>query len=82
MMSPQRLAAFLALARDWKPPAFPLAGRDVVALGIAPGPRVGQLLAAVKSWWEEGDFAADHARCRARLRELAAASDSRRDEAE
>src|SRR5579883_2331632 len=82
MMSPQRLAAFLALARDWKPPAFPLAGRDVVALGIAPGPRVGQLLAAVKSWWEEGDFAADHARCRARLQELAAASDSRRDKAE
>ncbi|HZU88208.1 MAG TPA: hypothetical protein VE993_03025, partial [Stellaceae bacterium] len=69
-MSPERLAELLALARDWTPPHFPLSGRDVVALGIAPGPRVGRLLAAVRSWWEEGDFAADRTQCLARLREL------------
>jgi len=43
----------------------------VTALGIAPGPRVGRLLAAVKRWWEEGDFAAGRAACLARLKELA-----------
>ncbi|HJU20580.1 MAG TPA: CCA tRNA nucleotidyltransferase, partial [Stellaceae bacterium] len=71
-MSRERLAAFADLARDWTPPAFPLSGRDVVALGIPPGPRVGRLLASVKRWWRDGDFAADRARCLARLKELAA----------
>jgi poly(A) polymerase len=69
-ISPERLAEFLALARDWTPPEFPLSGRDVVALGVAPGRRVGRLLAAVRGWWEERDFAADYAQCLARLQEL------------
>jgi poly(A) polymerase len=69
-MSPERLDEYLALARDWTPLEFPLSGRDVVALGVAPGPRVGRLLAAVREWWEEGDFAADRARCLARLKAL------------
>ena len=38
-MSQDRLAELLALAHDWTPPAFPLAGRDVTALGLPPGPR-------------------------------------------
>jgi poly(A) polymerase len=69
-MGPERLAECLVLARDWTPPEFPLSGRDVVALGIPPGRRVGRLLAAVREWWEEGDFAADRARCLARLKAL------------
>jgi poly(A) polymerase len=69
-VSPERLAEFVALARAWTPPEFPLSGRDIVALGIPPGPRVGRLLAAVRGWWEEDDFAADRARCLARLQEL------------
>ena len=72
-MSQDRLAELLALARDWTPPAFPLAGRDVTALGIPPGPRVGRLLDAMRAWWEAGDFTADRAACLTHLRELAAA---------
>jgi poly(A) polymerase len=72
-MSRNRLTELLALARDWTPPAFPLAGRDVTALGIAPGPEVGRLLGAVHDWWEAGDFMADRAACLAHLKELAAA---------
>jgi poly(A) polymerase len=72
-----RLAELLALEQSWKPPPFPIAGRDVRALGIAPGKRVGRLLAAVRKWWEEGDFAADRALCLARLKELAAAEGER-----
>jgi poly(A) polymerase len=70
-VSQSRLAELLDLARGWTPPVFPLAGRDVTALGIPPGEGVGRLLAAVHDWWEEGDFTADRARCVAHLKELA-----------
>ena len=72
-MSRDRLAELLALARNWTPPVFPLAGRDVTALGIPPGPRVGRLLDAVRAFWEAGDFTADRVACLAHLKELAAA---------
>jgi len=54
------------------PPAFPLGGDDVMALGIAPGPRVGELLAAVEEWWVDRDFADDPDALRERLGALAA----------
>jgi poly(A) polymerase len=66
-----RLAELSALARGWIPPAFPLGGRDVTALGIPAGARVGRLLAAVRRWWEDGDFAADRSQCLDRLRAIA-----------
>ena len=74
-VSRQRLAELLALARDWTPPAFPISGRDVTALGIPPGPRVGELLDAVREWWEAGDFGADREACLAQLGRLLAAED-------
>ena len=66
-----RLADLLALAASWKPPRFPLKGRDVTALGIPPGKRVGELLAAVRQWWEESDFTADRAACLKQLKAIA-----------
>ena len=48
-------------------PVFPLEGRDVLALGVAEGPRVGELLRAVRQWWLDGGCAADAAACRAEL---------------
>jgi poly(A) polymerase len=69
-MSRDRLIELLALARHWTPPIFPLTGRDVTALGIAPGPEVGRLLGAVHDWWEAGDFTADGAACLVYLQEL------------
>jgi poly(A) polymerase len=68
-----RMSELLALAETWTAPDFPLGGDHVTALGIAPGPRVGHLLATVRHWWEDGDFAADRAACLARLKELARA---------
>jgi poly(A) polymerase len=70
-MSRSRLAELLDLAGKWTPPRFPLTGRDVTALGIPPGERVGHLLAAVREWWEDGDFTPDRAACLAYLTELA-----------
>ncbi|HYN39832.1 MAG TPA: CCA tRNA nucleotidyltransferase, partial [Rhodospirillales bacterium] len=56
----------------WRPIAFPLLGRDAIALGIAPGPAMGALLREVEWWWEEGGYRADHAACLDRLRALIA----------
>jgi len=53
-------------------PAFPLQGRDAVALGVPHGPRIGRLLAEVRDWWLAGGASADHAACLERLRELVA----------
>ena len=65
-----RLRELLTLAAAWQRPHFPLKGRDVTALGIPPGTRVGELLAALQEWWEEGDFNADRAACLKRLKEM------------
>lgn len=48
-------------------PVFPLAGRDVLAQGVPHGPRVGELLRAVRDWWMAGGCTADAAACRAAL---------------
>ena len=57
-------------AQGWSPPVFPLRGRDVLALGFPPGPRIGDLLNAVEAWWIAGDFKADRAQCLSRLEAL------------
>jgi poly(A) polymerase len=71
MLAEPRLGELLALAAAWKPPRFPLKGRDITALGIPPGKRVGELLAAVRQWWAENDFTADRAACLKRLKKIA-----------
>jgi poly(A) polymerase/tRNA nucleotidyltransferase (CCA-adding enzyme) len=48
-------------------PVFPLEGRDILSLGISPGPRVGALLRSVRSWWLAGGCTADAEACRAEL---------------
>ena len=52
-------------------PVLPLEGRDVLALGLPPGPLVGTLLRAVRGWWLEGGCVADGTACRAELARLA-----------
>jgi poly(A) polymerase len=64
--------ARLALPERWQAPTFPLGGADVLAQGVPPGPRIGELLRALEAWWIAGDFGADAAMLRAKLRELAA----------
>ena len=54
-------------------PVFPLEGRDAVALGVPPGPRVGALLRQTRAWWLAGGCVADAAACRAELARLIAA---------
>jgi poly(A) polymerase len=65
----ERLTELLTFAQEWAPPVFPLSGRDVLALGIPPGERVGRLLDALHDWWVAGDFTADRESCLIRLKE-------------
>lgn len=57
-------------------PTFPLQGRDVLALGLPHGPRIGALLAATRDWWVVEGARADHAACLEKLRQLAEAETS------
>ena len=62
--------ALLDLPSRWPVPPPPVRGADVLALGVAPGPAVGRLVAAVERWWLDGDFAAGREECLAKLRAL------------
>ncbi len=62
--------ALVTEAIAWIPRAFPLKGRDALALGIPAGERMGELLAQVERWWIDGDFAAGREECLARLKGL------------
>jgi len=65
-------AALRARLASMPRPVFPLEGRDVLALGLPPGPQVGALLRAVRDWWLAGGCGDDAAACRAELARLAA----------
>ncbi|MBF0167879.1 MAG: CCA tRNA nucleotidyltransferase [Alphaproteobacteria bacterium] len=56
----------------WQPVECPIKGRDALALGIPQGRRVGEVVEAVRSWWEEGDYRAGREEALAELARLAA----------
>jgi poly(A) polymerase len=73
-LPPGRSQAWLALidrAAALPCPAFPLRGRDALALGIPPGPQIGRLLGQVEAWWEQGGYQAGRAACLERLGRVA-----------
>lgn len=48
--------ALLAHADVWQPRTLPVSGDDITALGIEPGPRVGQILSLLDDWWSQNGF--------------------------
>ena len=58
-MEAARLVRLLGFAAGWERPTFPLRGRDLLAAGMAPGPQVGERLAALEDEWVEGGFRGD-----------------------
>jgi len=54
-----RWARLHALPGRWPRPDFPLRGADALALGVAPGPAVGALLARLEGWWVDNGFPSD-----------------------
>lgn len=71
--SPEDLIPAFEAAAEWQSTAFPLKGRDLIALGVPPGPRVGALLQQMESWWLEADCVPDHVACLCEARQRLAA---------
>lgn len=46
----------IALAKTWHPPAFPVGGDDLKALGIGEGKRMGDILRQLEEIWEASDY--------------------------
>jgi poly(A) polymerase len=44
---------------DWTPPRLPVGGREVMRLGVPPGPETGAVLAAFERGWIADDFDLD-----------------------
>jgi len=53
-----RLRRFLTA---WAPPKFPLAGADLIAIGVPAGPKMGNLLRDLEEAWVDAGFAPDRA---------------------
>jgi tRNA nucleotidyltransferase/poly(A) polymerase len=52
-----RLRRLIQHAERWKPPVFPVSGKDLVAKGLTPGPEVGRRLRELEEQWVESGFA-------------------------
>lgn len=52
----QGLKTHLERLENWKRPEFPVGGADVIAAGVAEGPRIGPILRAVEEEWVVSDF--------------------------
>jgi poly(A) polymerase len=57
MMKAAGYARLLDFALVWRKPVFPVKGADLLALGLAAGPEVGERLKALEENWAAGDFA-------------------------
>lgn len=68
----QSPAAALARIQAMERPIPPLAGRDLLALGLKPGPEFARILKSVELWWRTGGFKADRYACRAEAERLIA----------
>ncbi|GLQ05732.1 CCA tRNA nucleotidyltransferase [Sneathiella chinensis] len=54
-----RYAAYVTLAETWHVPIFPVTGKDLLDLGLPPGPKVGNILAALEECWIASTFSMD-----------------------
>jgi poly(A) polymerase len=52
----ERVFAEIRSLEGWEPPRFPLRGRDLVALGLVPGPAVARVLSELHKRWSEENF--------------------------
>jgi poly(A) polymerase len=62
--------SLFSLPDRWQVPAMPIQGADVVARGILPGPRVGELLRQLEAWWIRSGFPPDRSLLEAELDRL------------
>ena len=46
-------------AQDWEWPEFPITGKDLIAAGLPPGPKVGKAMMALEALWVRSGFNAN-----------------------
>ncbi|MDX2235667.1 MAG: CCA tRNA nucleotidyltransferase [Hyphomonadaceae bacterium] len=63
--------ALLALADSYVRPSLPLSGDDILAAGVPPGPKVGEVRREVEAWWIDADFPDDRLSIVERLKAVA-----------
>ena len=59
LMEAGRLGTLLAFAVAWDRPVFPLKGRDLIGVGMTPGPAVGETIKRLEQEWIESGFRLD-----------------------
>lgn len=59
--------SLLALPQREPPAVFPVRGADILQLGEPPGPRVGEILSNLESWWIANGFPPDGSELRGEL---------------
>jgi tRNA nucleotidyltransferase (CCA-adding enzyme) len=47
------------MLENWQTPTFPVTGKDLQAVGIKPGPAMGQILAKLEAKWKESGYTLD-----------------------
>ncbi|MEQ1790590.1 MAG: hypothetical protein ABL857_09120, partial [Rickettsiales bacterium] len=52
----ENYSAMMAFAANWQPPIMPISGRDLIALGISEGKKLGEQLHALEILWEASDY--------------------------
>ncbi len=60
----------LDLIRHWEIPVLPVSGGDLKEMGLPDGPRIGEILKDVETWWVEWDFQPDRTQCLERAQGL------------
>ena len=56
--------------RNWVKPQLKVKAKDAMTRGVAEGPELGEVLAALETWWIDQDFPDDRARQLAELDSL------------
>ena len=49
----------IAKSEEWQKPIFPVSGKDLLALGVKPGPAMGERLRELERRWIDSDFTFD-----------------------
>lgn len=63
-----QVQAVLEIQGRWTAPQFPLRGADLITLGLAPGARVGRILAEIEEYWIADGMRGSHEACLSQAR--------------
>ena len=60
----------ISLIKKSKVPKLPILGRDIINLGIKPGPKVGKRLRLIENWWVTNNFKPSRKKCLEKLKKF------------